>query len=100
MKYKIFKTKGKIDRDIRKHELIGIEYGKDIYSATDDIIRAVTDDLKETEEYQHVDVSAYAPEPVEDFRRSHRYDYYSLGIVSPPHAAKNILIEYGIIETN
>lgn len=99
MKYKIFKTPGHIDRNIRTHELIGIEYGEDIYSAADDIIRAVVDDLQETEEYKHAEVSAFAPEPVEDFRRSHRYNYYSVGIVSPPHADKNILIEYGIIET-
>lgn len=100
MIYKIFKTKGRIDKDIRQHELIGIEYGNDIYSAANDIIRAVTDDLQETEEFKHAEVSAYAPAPVEEFRRSHHYDYYTVGIVSPPHADKNILIEYGIIEAS
>lgn len=99
-KYKIYRTQGRIDKDIRKHELVAVEEGTDIFTATDAIIHAVVTDLAESEEFSHCRADAYAPEPVEWFRQSSRYDYYVCGLVMPEHAEKNIIIEYGIIEEN
>ena len=39
-----------------------------------------------------------APEPIKDFRKVRRYQYEMTGIVYPPNADKNILIDYGIVE--
>lgn len=99
-KYKIYRTQGRIDKDIRKHELVAVEEGTDIFTATDAIIHAVVTDLAESEEFSHCRADAYAPEPVEWFRQSSRYDYYVCGLVMPEHAEKNIIMEYGIIEEN
>ena len=49
--------------------------------------------------HEHCETWAYAPEEMEDFRRTKRYQYYMGGVVSPPNAKENILYEYGIIET-
>lgn len=35
MKYKLFRSPGSIDRDVKKHELVAVEYGRDIYEVTD-----------------------------------------------------------------
>ena len=48
--------------------------------------------------YEHCETAAYAPEPVKDFRKVRRYQYEMTGIVYPPNADKNILIDYGIVE--
>ncbi len=97
-KYMIYRTLNQVDRDLDKHELIGIESGEDIYAATHAIIRAVTNDLSENPEYAGSQVSAYAPEPIEEFRKTRRYQYYVTGKVMPVIADKNILVEYGIME--
>ena len=50
--------------------------------------------ITESEEFKHCRADAYAPEPVESFRQSSRYDYYVCGLVMPEHAEKNIILEY------
>ena len=40
MKYKLFRSLGSIDRDVKKHELVAVEYGRDIYEVTDALIKA------------------------------------------------------------
>lgn len=97
-KYKIYRTQGRIDKDIRKHKLVAVEEGSDIFTVTDAIIHAVVADLTESEEFRHCRADAYAPEPVESFRQNSRYDYYVCGLVMPEHAEKNTILEYGIIE--
>ncbi len=98
MKYKLFRSPGDLDKSVLKHELVAVEYGKDIYDVTDALIRDVQDDLSGTPGYESYETAAYAPEPVRDFRRVRRYDYEMTGIVYPTRAEKNILIDYGIIE--
>lgn len=106
MKYKIFKTQGNttssVGLNIGKHELIGIEFGADIYEATDDIIRAVTDDLSSTEEYSKCQIYAYPPEEIMVGKKAlrSRYTYTVSGIVSPVYAKENIVIYYAIVEEN
>ena len=98
MKYKLYRSLGNLDRDIKKHVLVAVEIGKSIEDVENELIRDVTDDLAESEEYKGCDTSAYAPEPVRMFRRVKRYSYEMTGVIFPPHAEKNILIDYGVIE--
>lgn len=38
MKYVLYRSFGSIDKDVRKHELVAVEYGKDINEVTDALI--------------------------------------------------------------
>ena len=98
MKYKLFRSPGDLDKAVRKHELVAVETGKNIDDVTDALIKAAADDLAGLPEYEHCETAAYAPEPVKDFRKVRRYQYEMTGIVYPPNADKNILIDYGIVE--
>ena len=40
MKYLLYRSFGNLDKDIKKHELVAVEYGKDIYEVTDALIKA------------------------------------------------------------
>lgn len=98
MKYILYRSFGSIDKNVRKHELIGVEIGRNIDEVTDALIKDAADDLSAMPEYEHCETAAFAPEPVKDFRRVKRYQYEMTGIVYPPHADKNILIDFGIVE--
>ena len=100
MKYVLYRSFGSIDKDVRKHELVAVEYGKDINEVTDALIKAAANDLAGMPEYEHFETAAFAPEPIKDFRRVKRYQYEMTGIVYPHYAEKNILIEYGITEAD
>ncbi len=100
MKYTLYRSFGNLDNEIRKHELAAVEFGPDISAVTNDLVRDVTDDLAGMPEYAGCKTTAYAPEPVQPFRKVKRYSYVMTGQVIPPNAPKNILIEYGIIENN
>ena len=98
MKYKLYRSFGNLDKDVRRHELVAVEYGTNLEAVTDALIHAVSDDLAGTPEYASYKTAAFAPAPVKEFRRVRRYDYEMTGIVYPPDADKNILIDCGIIE--
>ena len=98
--YVLYRSFGSIDKDVRKHELVAVEYGKDINEVTDALIKAAANDLAGMPEYEHFETAAFAPEPIKDFRRVKRYQYEMMGIVYPQYAEKNILIEYGITEAD
>ena len=83
---------------MKKHELVAVEYGSTIEDVEDTLIKDVADDLAGDAEYAGCETSAYAPEPIKDFRKVKRYGYEMVGIVYPPHAETNVLIDYGIIE--
>ena len=100
MKYVLYRSFGSIDKNVRKHELVAVEYGNDINEVTDALIKDAADDLAGMPEYEHFETAAFAPEPIKDFRRVKRYQYEMTGIVYPQYAEKNILIEYGITETD
>ena len=42
MKYKLFRSLGSVDRDVKKHELVAVEYGRDIYEVTEALIKAAS----------------------------------------------------------
>lgn len=98
MKYILYRSFGDLDKSIQKHELVAVEYGSDIDAVTDALVKDVAEDLAGMPEYAHCETFAYAPEPVQDYRRVKRYQYEMRGIASPPHAKTNILINYGIME--
>lgn len=95
-KYTIFRMPSEDDENYDQHELIGVEYGDDIYDATDRLIQAVCDDLSENPEYAQCRVGAYPPE---DLDGATPYQYQMSGIVSPAYAETNTVIYYGITET-
>lgn len=39
MKYLLYRSFGNLDKDVKKHELVAVEYGKDIYDVTDALSR-------------------------------------------------------------
>lgn len=99
-KYSLYRAPGEPDRDLSKHELVGVEYGEDIYAATDALIRAVNTDIAENPEYSlGNDVNAYPPEPDDLAYRTNRYQYYMTGRVALPGVDGYTLTHYGIIET-
>ena len=55
-----------MERNIKKHELSGIEYGTDIFDACNKIIKAVQDDASQLPDYKGYDVEVYAPEKADD----------------------------------
>ena len=98
MKYLLYRSFGDLDKDVKKHELVAVEYGRDIYEVTEALIRDVSDDLAGMPEYESYETAAYAPELVKEFRKVKRYRYEMTGIVYPTYGDKNILIDYGIKE--
>ena len=97
-KYKIFRMPSEDDENYDQHELIGVEYGEDIYEATDRLIEAVCDDLSGNPEYNGCRVYAYPPE--DEYGEMGPYQYQMSGVVFPPAAEENIVISYGIVETD
>ena len=81
MKYVLYRSFGSIDKDVRKHELVAVEYGKDINEVTDALIKAAANDPAGMPEYEHFETAAFAPEPIKDFRRVKRYQYEMMGMV-------------------
>ena len=99
MKYILYRSFGDLDKQVKKHALVAVEYGKDIYDVTEDLIRDVTEDLAEMPEYIGYDTTVFAPEPVYCTRRLEHYKYELWEKPYHPMAPKNILVDYGIIET-
>ena len=98
MKYILYRAPHGLDKNVRQHELIAIEYGKNIFDVTDSLIRAAADDLAGLPEYAGCETAAMAPEPIESFRRVKKYQYEMLGIVYPPKGKENFLVDFGIVE--
>ena len=53
MKYILYRSFGDLDKDIKKHELVAVETGRNIDDVTDALIKAVADDLAGMAEYEH-----------------------------------------------
>ncbi len=85
MKYILYRSFGDLDKDIKKHELVAVETGKNIDDVADALIKAAADDLAGMPEYEHCETAAYAPEPVKDFRKVRRYQYEMTGHCRKAH---------------
>jgi len=99
-KFMLYRTLGSIDRDIKKHELVEVVIGENIYNVTDELIQAATDDMKGMEQFAvGYTFAAYAPIHFEDDElRTNRYSYGMDGIACPAYGEKNVLITYAIAE--
>lgn len=98
-KYCIYRSFGDIDKQIRKHVLIGVAFGEDEEEAYDEIRQAVLDDLNGDESiHYHFNADTFELEFNEDFHKNKTYDYVMTGIIYPDDGPKNILIDYGIKE--
>jgi hypothetical protein len=98
-KYKLFRSPGNLNRDIKKHVLVAVEYGETIYDVTDALIKAANEDATGVPQYQKwYTAESYAPKPVESFRRVKRYAYEMDAILMPDRGEKNDILEYGVTE--
>ena len=97
MKYSLYRSFGDLDKNVKKHEIVAVEFGKSIGEVTYALIKDVEDDLAATPEYEHCKTAAYAPELIRPSRSVKRYQYEMTGVVYPPYASENILIEYGVL---
>ena len=97
-KFLVFRSYGNLERDVRKHELVVVEHGANIYAVADAIVKAVRDDITGIEEYQSYEVEVYAPEPVPSGRRIKRYAYSIMTVVSPANGKLGDILEYGVVE--
>ncbi len=96
-KYTVFRLPCEDDVNFDQHELIGVEYGEDIYDATDRLIEAVREDLFGNPKCVNRSVDVYPPDEVS---YDTRYQYEMSGIVSPPITDENAMVIYGIIEAD
>lgn len=94
-KYIVYRLLGDKNEPDRKAELVAVEYGGDIIEVTPTLIKSVTRELAALPEYSGCKTVAY--EPIETFDNQ-IYRYYMLGVVYPPKAAENILINFEIEE--
>ena len=98
-KYKLFRSFGDLDKDVKKHILVAVEYGETIHDVTDALIKAANEDAIGLPQYQNwYTAESYAPEPVKSFRRVKRYAYEMDAILMPERGEKNDIISYGVIE--
>ena len=99
MKYMLYRSFGRLDKQVKLHSLVAVEYGEDIFDVTPALIRAVNDELSNSPEYEGCKTWAKDPEDIPESYRVKRYDYLMLGVVSLPNALENILVDFGVIES-
>ena len=81
-------------------ELAAVEYGESIFEVTENLIRAVSDELSGIEEYSHFPCGAFAPdEPYAvEYMTDDKFDYEMSGFVSGYAGGLNKIIYFGIKE--
>ena len=98
-KYILYRT-GICDEDedrpdeVEAEEMVAVEFGDSIDAVLDSLLRAVRDDLSEMPEYAQCEVFAYGPH----FENCSGNTYDMMGVISPPVAEKNILVDYIVEE--
>ena len=78
------------DREVE--ELVAVEYGQALDDVLEDILRDIRDDLTSMAEYAKCSADAYGPID-EDYDNA---PFNFMGVVIPPAAEKNILIDYTV----
>lgn len=100
-KFKVYRSFGNLDKQIRKHELIAVEFGTSIEEAEEAIRKCIKADLDTNPDAQaYRDFTALVDELEfnEDHHENKTYQYCTTGIIQPDYAPENIVIEYGIKE--
>lgn len=69
MKYLLYRSFGNLEKDVKKHELVAVEYGKDIGDVTDALIKAAAVTLPGMPEYERCETAAYARSRLKTFGR-------------------------------
>ena len=92
MKYKLYRSFGDLDKDVKKHELVAVEYGSTIEDVEDALIKDVADDLAGDTKYAGCETSAYAPETIKSFRKVKRYLFRSRSEKPPEKANLRVLL--------
>ena len=94
-KFKVYRSFGDLDKQIRKHELIAIEK---VEEAIIKCIKADLDTNPDAQTYRDFTTLVYELEFNEDNHKNKTYKYCTIGIIQPDYASENIVIEYGIKE--
>ena len=76
-------------------ELVSVVYGENIVEATPSLVKAAASDLSAMPEYFGWQTTAYEPE---EMHPGQKYQYIMHGVVYPPNAAENILVDFVIRE--
>lgn len=81
-------------------ELAAVEYGENIFKVTDNLIRAVSDELSGIEEYSRFTCGSFPPdEPFAlEYMTDDKYDYEMTGFVSGYAEGLNKLVYFGVKE--
>lgn len=104
MKYLLYRAPCYLYNDIRKHELIAVEFGRNIDDVAGTLIKDVQEDLSCTPAFAGCDVHAFEPEPTVCFPLSKKYPYEMIGYVvgmqrnGQKGVSKGLRVEYGIME--
>ena len=77
MKYLLYRSFGNLEKDVKKHELVAVEYGKDIDDVADALIKAAADDLAGMPEYERCETAAYPPHAEKYIRELAPFRYIS-----------------------
>lgn len=56
MKYILYRAPHGLDKNVRQHELVAVEYGKSIFDVADSLIQATADDLAGLPEHAGCDM--------------------------------------------
>lgn len=83
---------GEDNEDQEMEELVAVEFGDDLDGVLEDILRDVRDDLSGMSEYEKCDVDVHGP--TEGNYNNPPFNF--LGVVLPPSAEKNILVDYTV----
>lgn len=92
-KYVLYRTA--IDDQPIDEELVAVEFGASFDDVLEDLLEAIRDDLSGSPEYANCEVAAYGPEDEEETAGP---VYELMGVVSPPTASENILVDYVVRE--
>lgn len=97
-RYILYRTEGYLDRNLRQHTLVAVEYGQDIYAVEEKLLQDVREDLAEFDSDGRYEVEAFEPELIPVPLRTKKYKYIMEGIVYGADKGLNLIIKYGIVE--
>lgn len=104
MKYLLYRAPRSLYRDIRKHELIAVEHGRDIGDVAGALVKDVWEDLSCMPAHAHCLIHAYAPKPTILLPLAKRYPYeingYVAGVCRNSAKCRTgvLRFDYGIME--
>lgn len=95
MKYVLYRSVGSLNRQIEKHELVAVEFGQTIEDVSDKLRQSVYEDISKLPEYAGCVFNVVLPEKIKE---AGKYQYLMTGVIEPPFASQNMILEYGVME--